>query len=439
MEYTMKRFFTNRRTVLILLLLVTTCICVVVFVPQQMGPQYAVWKAVNPRIAGLMAALGLDRIFATWWFLVIAALFLVSLCYSTYDQYRVALSKTLREGRLSHAAEFELTVNSAAFIAGIRRLGYRELPGQKTSPGARRFVKSPWGYWGNFLLHLGLATSILFALVYVATEHRVIVRVIAGEKIALTPENIAERKGILAGSLPLPEAITLTAVTPTFWNDDSIKSLTSHGIFFAKGGGVEPYAVGINNKLSYRGMLVYQKNEFGTAFSIEMSDQSGNVSPALLVLSHPAKKDKAVYGDLPLNSKDYQLKVKYYSDAARRTVMPVNPQLTLRLLERGNVRAEVSLSPGQSAVVGPYVISLKKAGWWTEYLFEGSHGTAGIFTGFAFILLGVLLTYFAIPYVVIITANGAEHTISWQSQRFNDFFRAERDRVFALAHLEDVP
>ena len=432
----MKKFLTARTTVLALFLVLAACLCLPLIIPQQTGGIPALSPADGyPLLAAVARAAGLDHVFSTWWFLLVAGLFLLSLSCSTFDQYRLARKRTVAEGRLHYAEETPLAVSADDFGRFARRCGY--LPIGRAAAGAR-YVKSPWGYWGNFLLHLGLTLTVLFALVYVVTEHRLAVRVIAGEETPLTPETAEERKGLLAGTLPLPRAIRLGELSAAFWENDQLRELSSTGTFLQAGGGEEPYRIGINEKLSRRGVIVYQKGTFGTAFSLTFVDPAGRSFEEVFLLPQPQRRDKPGYGEMPLAGDGYTLKGKYLPDASGQSVLPRDPELTLRLVAGGAPVGEVSLKTGESGSLGPFRVTLRKTAWWTEYLFEGSRGVAGIFTGFALILLGVLLTYFSVPRVVTIVDEGGGRRVTWQSARFNDFFRAERDRIFAAARGEEL-
>ena len=103
----------------------------------------------------------------------------------------------------------------------------------------------------------------------------------------------------------------------------------------------------------------------------------------------------------------------------------------LRLYEGERLVGETSLSTGQSAVLGPYSVRLATFGWWTELLFEGSFGTAAIFTGFALLLCGGALTSFAVPREAVLRDTPTGHAITWRTSRFLEFYRDERDRLIS--------
>ena len=432
---TLKKLFVSKKSILVVFIVLATVIAISVIIPQQRdGVQSAAWYRAYPLLERFVTAGGLDHIYGTWWFLVITAFFLMSLCISTCDQGRIAWKRMVGEGRLSYVEEVKLAGNREQVELQLLYNGYWTL---HAATATTRLVKNPWGFWGNFMLHLGLALTVLFAVVYKATEHRFITRVVEGEEIYFNGENSAERKGVLAGTMAVPAAIRVTAVTPEFYDNGQLLSLSSTGTFRSGNGEITPYHVAINGKISYEGMRVYQMNSFGTAFLLSLRSPGKPGGNEILYLPAPSRRDTAAYGSLDLPGGEYTLKAKY-GEPSGRPKSAGEPLLTLRLQRGKDLLGEVSLVSGVAGSLGPFAVSMQKTGWWTEYLFEGSSGTAGIFTGFACILLGVVITYGAIPYVAVISTNDRGTTISWQSQACTMFFRDERDRVLTLARNGDI-
>jgi hypothetical protein len=183
-------------------------------------------------------------------------------------------------------------------------------------------------------------------------------------------------------------------------------------------------------------MTVYQKNSFGTAFFLRLEDGRRAPHQEILYLPFPARRDKAGYDTIQLADPGLTLKAKYYADSARQSIYPVHPLLVLRLYDGDRMLGEAALQTGQASVLGNFSVQLVKAEWWTDYLFEGSRGTFGIFTGFAFILAGVLLTYCVTPRTILVRQTDDGYRVSWQIVRFHDFYAAEKEQVFAACRGE---
>jgi len=422
---------TSRKTVLCIFLLLAFCCLIANIIPQrtESPASGASWLAGNTWINHVIRAAGLDHVFSTTWFVILALFFLLSLAISTHDQYRRAIQKTWGEIQETAPKGEVLVVPLSDFQKKTRQLGYIAM-GSRTEP--MRYVKHPWGHWGNFALHLGLALSVLFALVYVATEHRAIVRLIEGEQVYPTPDTVVEKKGLLAKRIDFPTALRLEKLDADFWDNDQLRALGSQTLFTAASGETKRIGVAINDKAHYNGMTVYQKNSFGTAFFLTMDDGHQQPFPETLFLPCPPRRDKAGYGTITLPDSGLTIKAKYFADAAKRNIYPVAPLLVLRLYDGERMVGETALQPGQSTVLGEYVVSLAKTAWWTDYLFEGSWGTFGIFTGFALILIGVVLNYFVVPRTVLVRQADDGYRVCWRTVRFPDLYAAEKEEIFAF-------
>lgn len=434
-SHRIKRFLVARGTILVILLLLTLCVAAANIVPQRVRESDGMTGA--PAAAGgfarLVTAVGLDHVFSTWWFVALTLLFLASLLASTGDQYRLARGRSLQRPVPGGGEEgCPVLVSPEGLAAALGREGYRLMA---EADGARRYVRAVWGYWGNVLLHLGMVVVVIFSLVYILTEHRVIAQVVGGEPLDLR-SGLPERRGLLARPLPLPETVVLDRLIPQFWANDSLKSLDSE-LTFKNAGRAEPFAVGVNDKGRYRGMIVYQRNNFGTAFLLEYSRDGVRPERRVFYLPMPLRREKAAYGNDTIDG--YLLKAKYYASPDRKRMLPVEPILTLRLMQGEGGLGEASLRPGETGTIGPYRITLHDARWWTELLFEGSRGTAGIFTGFALLLVGGALAYFVAPReVVVVTGEGGTRAW-WRAVRFTDFYRAERERIHSLCKGDNTP
>lgn len=421
-----KRFFTTRATVLALILLLAASLAIAVVVPQVGGD--------GRLLAGpLVAALGLNRIFSTWWFVALALLFVISLLFSTVDQFKAARSRTFQPPHGSGEGALASPRSAVQLDAELRAAGYRRLA---AGPAGVRYVKAALGYWGNFLLHLGMTLTVVFALVYVVTEHRAIIRVVSGESLPLKPGDYAERRGLLAGRLSLPAAITLVRLTPEFWEQDQLKALTSELVFFAADGHQRQLKVALSDKSRYHDLIVYQQPAFGNAFLVEFTAGDGRGFDQVFPLPMPSRRDRAGYGTFPLDDGRYLIKAKYYATADRSGIVPTTPQLVLRLYDGPRLVAETPLLIGQAGRLGPYAVKLAEVRWWTDLLFDGSRGTAGIFGGFALLLAGGLLAFFAVPREVVVRPAATGCTVTWRATRFADFYEEERAALLARCRGE---
>jgi cytochrome c biogenesis protein len=367
------------------------------------------------------------RLFASWWFGAVFLVFLLSLALSTYDQFRIAKAKIRAvPGPVAGGASVNAPVE--AFQGFLKQEGYRELAKNGV---VVRYGKGSWGYWGNFILHLGMIITVLSCALYAATEHRTIIRAVAGVRIDPASVERPERKGVFSAKLQLPAALVLERIEPTFWENGQTKTLSSELVFFDETGKQERVNVGVSDKTVYHGMKVYQQNEFGALFLLDFRDDAHAFRMPLL-MPMPQKRGTAAYGNFDVDNGRYKLKAKYVTDITGGEIMPVNPLLTLRLFNGDTLIGESTLMMNGQGRLGPYTVSLADISLWTDILFDGSRGIAGIFTGFFFLLLGGGLGYFIIPREVVLSKGQAGYSVVWRASKFVDFYRDEEARITAF-------
>lgn len=406
---------TARTTVVVLLVLLAAAMTVAAVVPQRAGP-----PGPDAAPAGLVDALGLTHVFSTPWFGVLAGLFVAALALSTVEQLRLARARTF----LAPPARIDGTPSPLGrpdVEAILREEGYRALAADAS---ATRLVRGWSGYWGSFCLHAGMTTTALFAIAYVLTEHRVVLHVTSGRGVA--PGDVSAERGLLARDLPLPVEVNLYRVEPAF-SAGALVDVASRLVFTAADGAAREVRVAVNDYQDYRGLTVYQLQRFGNVFALEVEAEAGP-SEIALELPYPEKPGVASYGERPLPGGQV-LKAKYFPGADRSRLEPGEPELVLRLQDGDRVVGEATLREGDAARLGPLSVRLARVGWWTELLFEGSLGTTGIFAGFAVLLLGAVLAYFAVPREVVVRDAPGGCTVQWRAARFADMYTEERDRI----------
>ncbi|WP_306532932.1 cytochrome c biogenesis protein ResB [Geobacter sp.] len=429
----LKRFFLSRKTVITLILLMLGAILLGYSFPQRFltpPPELDTWQLANPTLAKLSRGLALDHVYTSPWFAVLLALFLVSLCFSTWEQFRIALRKS-REG-ISEGESFETPISAAELAAGLRSLGYLKLGGRD---GANRFVRHPWGYWGNFLLHLGIVVSIASSLLILLCEKRAVIDLLEGEVHQPGAEWIKEERGLLAGKLILPEAVRLDRVVPEYYDNDNMRQLTTDFSFVDAAGRATPFSMHINKSVRHKGMRIFQGKSHGRAFFVKFTGRDGQEHGEVFSLDQPVDRNTASYKDFVLTWLPSELKTKYYGDAERRSLDGNNPLFVMRLMEDGKVAAELPLKVGETGRLGDYSAQLVKVERWGGLIFIDTTGMAGIFLGFFIVCLGGSLSYFCPPRECSLSPAGSGCRLVWRATRFERLYRDEFDELRSLARL----
>lgn len=425
------KFLTARSTVISLFIAISSALLVASSVPQRssMVSKPPAWLEKLPGALQQPATLlGLDYIVGTGWFALLVTLFWISLLISTMSQFTATKAVANRMPAAAVPEESVLIpVSVAVFAAVAITAGYRPAG---SSDGVHRFVKNRAGYWGNFLLHIGLVTAVLFSLVYVVTQHRVLIRLTGQEITRLEPGNVQELRGVFPLQQQLPYTAVLKTLEPRFWENDKLEYLSSELYFTGQpGGDPQRVDVAVSDKSQYGPYIVYQANAFGMAFDLELAAASGEVLRERLFLPYPSRRDMAGYGEMPVPGTDFLLKGKFFADKEQQTIKLKEPLLTLRLFRGKELQGEVTLSPGDRGQLGPLAVGLGQSAWWTDILLDGTRGTSGIFAGFALILAGVLASYCLVPREIIVREKAGVIYVQHVARRFAQFYREEFEEI----------
>ena len=429
------KLLTNKKTVLALFLLLTVSFILANTLPQ--AGNYAgdgpAWIANNPLLAKIIRSFGLDSIFSTRWFFALALVFFLSLLSSTVDQGRRAFLSTTQLPKQAAPGGVDLTIPLERFESELGRLGYLKVAVETESC---RHVKAPWGYWGNFLLHLGMTLTVLFSLVYVLTEQRVVVEVYQGVKVKVSDGRSAGADGMLARPMTYPAAARLDTLRPTFWDNGVVKTLDAELTFFDQKQQEEPIGVGVNAKRRLHRRTVYLNPKFGEAFFLEIAGAGMGIGNEIMRFPVLITPGKASYGKLDLFDGSYTLKGKY-SEAGNGTGLP-QPLLALRLYQGDNLLGEAQLGEGTSRPLGPFLVHLKGAHTFAELLFDGSMGVSGIFFGFFLTLCGALMLYFTVPRELVIRKGASGYLFWWKAAKFRELYAEEGERIVAIGRGQDI-
>ncbi|MBI4689590.1 MAG: cytochrome c biogenesis protein ResB [Nitrospirae bacterium] len=426
-----KRFFLSRKTVLTLLTLILTSVFISALFPQRFvtSPEnIQKWQQAHPFLAGWYKTPGFDHVYTTIWFALLLSLFLIPLLLSTIDQFIIAKKRTL-DINLPAGSSSKRTTASFMDIKSIcRGSGYLLMSGNEDYA---RFVKHQWGYWGNFLLHLGFVVVVSVSLLIALTQKRGVLQMAEGEIFQPGDPWFYEYKGLLAGKFVLPFGVRLDSVRALFWENNKVRRINSNLNLFTAHDSGRNFTVAPSSKLNYKGILIYHSLDFGHAFFVEFNDSSGTNKGVRLDLYHPENLDVASYKDFKLSWMPYILKVKYYADAGKKVIDSPNPLLVLRLMDRNKVAGQIPLKIGESGTLGQYNVRLVGAAKWSGLIFVDITGMPGIFFGFLIIILGTTLNYFTPPRELFVKRTDNEYIVYWRAVKFSGFYTDEYGKIIS--------
>ncbi len=421
----LERFFLSRKTVLVFIVLILASIVVGYVFPQRfLVSDFDVkqWKLDNPFWAPMYDSFGLDHVYSTKWFTLILFLFLISLIVSTMDQIVISKRKTFGKRVYSSGNAFMTEKAIHETEKEIRANGYLLT---YRGEGEVRFVKHPWGYWGNVLLHLGIVFAVLASLTAALTQRRGASDFIEQKLYEPGFQWQGEETGLLAQPLVLPGAVRLDSLKLEFWETDNLKDVTARVSIIGAEGAEASYPLAINRTGNHEGVRIYQGVRYGDAFYIVLKDKKGNEENLILTIGKPSRRDKPGYHNFTISDSAYILKAKYFADAEKNKMVSDNPLLVLRLVKGSGVVGELPLLKGGEGMLGPYEVELVHVSRWSQIIFTKVPGMAGIFIGFFIIIAGSMLTYFTSPREFHVKEQGGALQVSWIATRFEVFYRDE--------------
>lgn len=421
-----KQFLVSRKTVTWLIILILLGVLLGAVLPQQVSTpaqKLAAWYDERPLLRIISHYLGLDHIYTTGWFALLVTVFSVSLAISSYEQAMLAWRKTF--GTSGSAGNEIIRIDEkdeARAVAVLKQKGYYALFHDLTE---KRFVKHPWGYWGNFLLHLGMLVVIAASLVVMLTTKRAKLQLYEGESYVFGSNSSAEETGLLIKQFPLKATVTLKTIRPEFWDNDGLRQITTSVDMLSRDGETSLHTITINQSIVFDAIKIYHDSRFGMAFFVEFLEGNGQRHGEIFMLPNPPRRSEAGYENFRPNWLPYMLKTKYYADAERVSLLSDNPLFVLRLEEQGSVNDELSLKKGETGRLGNYTVRLVDTKRWGTIIFSEVTGMRGIYAGFFIIILGSALTYFTPPVEVVIRGMGEKAVIMWKSGRFEGLFAEE--------------
>ncbi|KAF0220978.1 MAG: hypothetical protein FD174_691 [Geobacteraceae bacterium] len=432
----MKHFFLSRKTVLTLLTLIFITVVLSYVIPQRISVTQLTlnkWRDGHAPLLSAVDLLGLHTIFTSPWFAAILGLFLISIITSCVQQFAIARQKTFPHAFAEAGNWLPVRCDRTAAGDTLKKLGYVQI---SHKDGITGFIRHPWGYWGNFLLHLGIVVVIASSLVILLTQQRGLLHMTKGEIIDPGTSWDSEEHGLFTERLVLPSAITLVNSIARFWETDDIRQIESSLEFIKPDQSRDRVNLSINRPAWYHGMKIYQSHQAGRSFYLEFSDGNVGTMGHILLFQLPPSRDKASYNEFQLSGMPFRIKGKYFTDAGKKSMVSNDPLLVLRLYDKDSLLGELPLRIGESGPLGKYRVSLVRSGQWAGINFLVITGMPGIFLGFLIIIGGGLLHYFAIPRELIMKQDGSMVNIQWRAARFAEFYGDEYEDLLTKFNRE---
>ncbi len=311
------------------------------------------WRASGPWGYAFVHALQLDQVFTSVWFLVLVFTMTIALSYSVGRQL-------------------------VALLRGRRK-------------GARK--------GGGTLFHVGLLLVILASLHMVAFQKRGFIQLIEtdtylGDEASLLSKNL----GVFADGFEPGFSIRLRKLEQAFWDNGRLKKLKSHLTLTGDGPPVD-VTLGINRRISYGGVTLYQTNYRGYTISLLL----GNGKDAFFThvsLDIPGSPNEPYVGVSDIPTTPYTVRMKFFPDRTRESHELNKPILKLAV-ERGGETvfdgAETPFPGNPIELPSGDRLSWRAVRPWSGIRLVRSAGTPLVFAGFGLLVVGLVMLYIVSP------------------------------------------
>ncbi len=238
-------------------------------------------------------------------------------------------------------------------------------------------------------------------------------------------------------SLHVPGSVRLDILHLSFTSSFAVDEARSGLTFAGEQGNRESVSVAVNELLRFRGVRIYQTNDYGDSFVVRFREPGGTIRMERLLIPIPPNPDTGGYNDFRLPWLRFDLSTKYYADAERKS-MSGTPLLVMRLMDGGREVSRISLKPGETGMLGPLEAHLVDTRKWAGFLFVKISGMPAIFVGFFVMVLGGALNYLTPPREVIVRKTGNGSSILWRATRFPEFYEDEHAAILKELQKEHV-
>jgi hypothetical protein len=434
-----KKFITARRISLGLILLIAGLMYVSTLIPQKIDSSPGnidMWRLGHNRLIWLVDGLQLHRIYAQPWFAAAILFAALTMGISCFDQWHVARRKLSATG-IAATDEIAKDISEEHLRSVAHMYSYRVL--QSAADDLLKYVRNPWGYFGNLLLHSGMCLVITASLYVALTGRQGSLLLVEGEQPnKLQALNFSEH-GLLSEPMKLLGTIRLDKVRVSFSADNQPADVFSDLSISDKSGQITSLTASINRIQHYLGLRIYHAAQYGDAFTVAFTDKAGVTHNELIMVQQPLGLDKAGYCDeFAVSWSPYRFAAKYYADVDRKSMFSSRPELVVRALDGQKEISRTSLTPGNSGVLGGYPIRLNRVDKWAKLIIVDLAGMPIIFAGFAIIMLGGLIHYMTPPRELIgIRQHDGSCRVYWKATVFREFFKDERDAILSKLNKEN--
>jgi cytochrome c biogenesis protein len=420
-----KNILYQRWTALLLILFFIAVSIIGLFVPQKIEysqSAYTQWEQEYAIVAPTIEALQLNTIFSSYIFFVIIGISTITLIISLSRMFFIFRKQKVQfpNNRNSQTFSFKTIDNDIldSAISTAKQQGYT-VASQDVS--SMHFRKNNFAKYGSTILHCGFLLLIIAGIGTYTMQKRGFIQLIERDTFfGWESEFLTTENGKLADSFAPNVLLSLKTLIPRYYPSGNLESLESKVLVSRKGEKPESATLSINNPIDIDGVKMYQATSFGYTIGLKL-ERDGIAIPTYFSLNAVNKHHTEFRGASDFPASEYIVTMEY--------VLNNIPFLILSVEQDGKIISSGTLKQGESLTVNGETIKFFDSRQWTGVIFTENKFVSIAFTGFGFIILGLIFLYgFSFSEIVISVQQkeiGANVSIIGNAQREKAMFAEE--------------
>ncbi|TWJ11334.1 cytochrome c biogenesis protein ResB [Geobacter argillaceus] len=430
----MQRLASRRVSLTLILLLL--CICVTgALVPQKslLEPEeYAAWVAAGG-VHDLWLKLGFTRIFSTWYFLTVMALFFVSTLAAMIVRVRALLRREKPEvsaAAISREPFSAIVPGVSPETLKLRVSGFCWSEGNCADGRCLTGTRFGFARWSVVLLHTSLLLLILGVLASQETYFRGYMKLGVGQDEQLDEAGFFQQdKGMLAPPLPRGLKITLLSFDNRYREAGYLPDIAADLLLEGAAEGPLRTRLLRYNTVRYGGTDLYLSVRSGFGVILHTERRDGGRASGYVTFHFPEKgKNPQVQAEVP--GSDMQVNVEFLSRNHKYYDIDdiESPAIRMRFMRNGRLVAERLIRPGERTEVEGISYTFGKIDYWCDIAATRDPAISLIFAGFAASALAlVFFALFPTTEIRLLEIRGTDAVhLGVRCERF----RAVAERVF---------
>ncbi|HDO22141.1 MAG TPA: hypothetical protein ENG86_04700 [Nitrospirae bacterium] len=433
------RWLRSRRFAATFIILLISALVIGTVIPQRSGMSGAElfrFRSNHPGIYRVIRSSGLDHVYTTWWFLVIAGFFSANIALNLSGRIKISVKQFKEEGipgperigRLNLSRTFVLDREARESVKGkIRDIvsedGYRV----KEYPEGLSASKGRWGLWTVPLFHGSILIILTGVLISSLTKFGGTFEISEGQVFSgKKDEFISKDYGLLNLEPRFDFHLRLRKFNAEYWDAEHPRLYQSVMDVYKKGVVVLSKKVEINEPLRYEGLSFYQSKYHGYSAYFGLMEKGGGPETGGYV-NFPYKKRYTGR----LTQKFHIPQTSYECELGLDP--PDGNELDIKVSDKGKVIRTGRLKRGGKIDIGRYYLVFHDIVKWTGLYVKRDYGVPVVYTGFVLLVLSVFMVVFIVPKRVWFVYDKDRIFIGAMAMRTSAAFKEEFEDIIARA------